>query len=120
MNSIEQLFRRLRTTPQGSPGRRAFLPFLTAGAKDSDTPAVFVDASWLGFHDTEGEALFDADGKPAPVLQRALEFLRQFDFEQQRTRQFCQRLLELDVLKDMTLNATLPSGETIAGAITAC
>jgi len=88
-------------------------PFLTAGAKDSDTPAVFVDASWPGFHDTDGEPLFDADGKPAPALQRALEFLRQFDFEQQRTRQFCQRLLELDVLKDMTLNATLPSGETL-------
>ncbi|MFL6662996.1 MAG: SapC family protein [Rhizobacter sp.] len=88
-------------------------PFLTAGATDSDTPAVFVDASWPGFHDTDGEPLFDAGGKPAPALQRALEFLRQFDFEQQRTRQFCQRLLELDVLKDMTMNATLPSGETL-------
>src|SRR4051812_21279335 len=36
MNTIEQLFRRLRASPQGSPRRRAFLPFLTAGDPDVD------------------------------------------------------------------------------------
>ncbi|WP_280151225.1 SapC family protein [Piscinibacter sp. XHJ-5] len=87
-------------------------PFLTAGVQDSESSsAVFVDAAWSGFNDTEGEPLFDADGKPAPVLQRSIEFLRSFDQEQQRTRQFCLRLLELDVLKEMAANATLPDGE---------
>jgi hypothetical protein len=80
---------------------------------DADTGAVFVDASWPGFNDSEGEPLFDAEGKPTPVLQRALDFLQQFDIEQKRTRQFCQRVLELDLLKDMTLDATLPSGENV-------
>jgi hypothetical protein len=86
-------------------------PFLTAGAQGSDKPAVFVDASWPGFNDTEGEPLFEADGKPAPALQRAIEFLQNFDQEQQRTRLFCTRLLELDVLKEMAANATTPGGE---------
>ena len=43
----------------------------------------------------EGEPLFDADGGPAPALQRALSFLERFEAEAQRTRQFCARLLEL-------------------------
>lgn len=88
-------------------------PFLTAGMPDSDKAAVFVDASWPGIGDTEGEPLYDDEGKPTPVLQRAMEFLQQFDIEQQRTRQFCLRLLELDVLKEMTLSATLPNDETL-------
>jgi hypothetical protein len=88
-------------------------PFLTAGSPGSDEHAVFVDASWPGFDDGDGEPLFDAEGKPTPALQRALDFLRQFDIEQQRTRQFCQRLIELDLLKDMTLNATLPTGDVV-------
>jgi hypothetical protein len=88
-------------------------PFLTARAQGSDTPAVFVDTSWSGFSDSDGEALFDADGKPAPALQRAMEFLQQFDLEQQRTRQFCARLLELGVLKEMSADAVLPNGESL-------
>jgi hypothetical protein len=88
-------------------------PFLTAGLAESDKAAVFVDVSWPGFSDTEGEPLYDAEGKPTPVLQRAIEFLQQFDLEQQRTRQFCLKVLELDVLKDMTLTATLPNGQEL-------
>jgi hypothetical protein len=86
-------------------------PFLTAGLQDGQTHAVFVDAGWSGFNDTEGDPLFEADGKPAPVLQRAIEFMQKFDVEQQRTRQFCTRVLELDVLKEMSANATIPGGD---------
>jgi hypothetical protein len=95
-------------------------PFLTAGMPDSDQAAVFVDAAWPGIGDAEGEPLYDDEGKPTPVLQRALEFLQQFDIEQQRTRQFCLRLLELDVLKEMSLTATLPNNDnlTVNGFLT--
>jgi hypothetical protein len=88
-------------------------PFLTAGMPESDKAAVFVDASWPGFSDTDGEPLYAADGQPTPVLQRAIEFLQHFDMEQQRTRQFCLKVLELDVLKDMTLSATLHNGQEL-------
>ena len=76
-------------------------PFLTAGVQGSAAPGVFVDAAWKGFSDTEGEALFDADGKPTEVLANAVQFLQRFDEEQQRTRLFCSRILELDLLKEM-------------------
>jgi hypothetical protein len=88
-------------------------PFLTAGAQAGEAPVVFVDVSWDGFNDTEGEPLFYADGKPAPTLQRSLEFLRHFDAEQQRTRAFCARVLELDLLKEVAADATLPGGENL-------
>jgi hypothetical protein len=88
-------------------------PFLTAGIKGSDQPGVFVDAAWSGFSDDEGEALFDEHGKPTEVLQKILDFLQRFEDEQQRTRMFCQRLVEIDVLKEMQADATMPDGQSV-------
>ncbi len=88
-------------------------PLLTAGVQGSEAPAVFVDASWPGFNDAEGEPLFGADGAPSAALKRAIDFLQQFDQEQQRTRQFCARVIELDLLKEVTFEASLPNGETL-------
>lgn len=88
-------------------------PFLTAGVQGASAPAVFVDASWSGFSDTEGEPLFDDQGQPTALLKGAIEFLQRFDAEQQRTRAFCTRLVELDLLKEMAADATLPNGETL-------
>ncbi len=58
-------------------------PFLTAMVQGATAPApaVFVDASWSGFSDTQGEPLFASVGKPAEALTRAIEFLRRFDEE---------------------------------------
>jgi len=88
-------------------------PFLTAGVQGSSSPGVFVDAAWSGFSDTEGDPLFDAEGKPTPKLASAIEFLQRFDEEQQRTRMFCTRIVELELLKEMQADATLPSGESL-------
>lgn len=109
----------LRVTADGRWDARyvpAFIrrfPFLTAGVKGSDAPGVFVDTSWSGFNDSEGEAMFDAEGQPTEALKRSIGFLQRFEDEQQRTRMFCQRLIELDVLKEMQADATLPSGENL-------
>jgi hypothetical protein len=89
-------------------------PFLTANLKGAATPGVLIDLAWPGFSDTEGEPLFDADGKPAPALQRAISFLEMFEQEAQRTRAFCARLVELDLLKPMKADATLPSGQKMS------
>jgi len=88
-------------------------PFLTAGVQGMDTPGVFVDASWPGFSDTEGEPLFDAEGKPTAVLQGMIDFLYRFDAEMQRTRLFCERVVGLDLLKEMQADATMPNGENV-------
>jgi hypothetical protein len=88
-------------------------PFLTAPVQGLPDAGVFVDAAYPGFSDTEGDPLFDAEGKPTPGLERAITFLTQFDEEQQRTRLFCKRVVELDLLKEMQADATLPSGEKL-------
>ena len=89
-------------------------PFSTGAVAGGDAPGVFVHENWPGFNTTEGEALFESDGTAAPALKRAIEFLERFDTEEQRTRAFCARLAELDVLKGMKADATLPNGETLS------
>lgn len=85
-------------------------PFLTANLRGATSPGVLIDRAWSGFSETEGEPLFDADDKPAAALQRAIRFLEMFETEAQRTRLFCARLGELELLKEMKADATLPDG----------
>ena len=87
-------------------------PFLTANLRNADVPGpgVMIDTAWSGVSTTEGEPLFGADDKPAPALQRAMEFLERFEIEAQRTRNFCARLVEFDLLREMQADATLPDG----------
>jgi hypothetical protein len=89
-------------------------PFLTAHLRNAGATGVMIDRAWSGFSETEGEMLFEPDDKPAPALQRAMEFLQMFEAEAQRTRAFCARLVELDLLKEMKADATLPGGATLS------
>jgi hypothetical protein len=88
-------------------------PFLTATLRQAGATGVMIDRAWSGFSETDGEALFDAADKPSPALQRAMEFLQMFETEAQRTRAFCARIVELDLLKEMKADATLPGGATL-------
>ena len=91
-------------------------PFWTtdlAGAPP-ESPGVMIDTGWSGWSDTVGDAVFDADGKPTPTLERALDFMRQFELEVQRTSQFCELLVEHDLLREMSADAKLPDGSAIA------
>jgi hypothetical protein len=88
-------------------------PFLTAGVSGSDQPGVFIDTAWSGFNEQEGEPLFDEQGAPTETLQRVLGFLQRFDDEQRRTRMFCERVVELDLLKEMHADATMPDGQSV-------
>jgi hypothetical protein len=88
-------------------------PFLSAPVPGLDRPGVFIDTAWAGFDEAEGQPLFEADGSPAPGLRNAIEFLERFDAESDRTRQFCERLLDLGILKDMRADAQLPGGRQV-------
>lgn len=89
-------------------------PFLTATLRQAGATGVMIDRAWSGFTETEGEPLFEADDKPAPALKRAMEFLEMFETEAQRTRMFCNRLLDLDLLREMKADATLPDGVNLS------
>lgn len=89
-------------------------PFLGANVRGTEKVGVLIDMAWSGISTRGGEPLFLEGDQPAPALERAVEFLRLFEVEAQRTRHFCQRLQELALLRPMQVDATLPSGQHMA------
>ncbi|MDR2196273.1 MAG: SapC family protein, partial [Gallionellaceae bacterium] len=47
---------------------------------------------------TEGEPLFDEEGKETKLLESSVEFLRWFHAQMERSREFTKRLAELELL----------------------
>ncbi|MFO6420079.1 SapC family protein [Hylemonella sp. W303a] len=58
---------------------------------------VCIDEKSRAFSETEGELLFTEDGH-APALDSALAFMRGFDTEMRRTREFCDGLAQKGLL----------------------
>lgn len=74
---------------------------------------VCFDESWSGFSQTEGEALFESDGKPTDFLKRIQTQLEDFEMEVERTRLAGAKLMEKGLLRDMRFDATLPDGSKL-------
>lgn len=70
---------------------------------------VCIDEAYPGLGSEAGEPLFDEDGKETPVLQRSLDLLLDLQGQMRRTRDFVERLQQLNLLKEMTLQV-LPEG----------
>lgn len=82
--------------------------------QNSDQLAVCFDADWEGFNEAEGNELFTEAGEPTEFLLGAKTFLENFEQEVERTRQACEKLMELELLEDMRFDATLGNGEKLA------
>jgi SapC len=80
--------------------------------------AVLIDAAFEGFNDTEGDLLVQDDGEAAPFLKEMIGFLDAFEAEVERTRLFCGKVLELDLLKPVQIDVDLPGGAKLnAGGV---
>jgi hypothetical protein len=92
-----------------------------AGRIDEQRFAICVDTAWpgAGEHNT-GQVLFDAAGQPSEFLKTMQKHLEVLEGEIQATRRVGARLLELDLLRDMRFDATLPDGRqhTVDGFLT--
>ena len=101
---------------QGGAWRAEYMPAVLRlypfciGRIDAERFAICVDMSWPGVGQPEGARLFDADGKQTELLNSVQKQMETLEGEVQRTRLVCQRLLELDLLRDMRFDATLPDG----------
>lgn len=84
-------------------------PFVLAQL-DGGQLGVCIDAAYPGINETEGEALFDGEGRNTPFLQSALDFVSRYQAEYQRTEIFCQRLVDLQLLREMNAKADLVDG----------
>lgn len=99
---------------EGTRWKARYLPaFVRRYPFVSGSTGPMIDGAWSGLSPLEGEPLYDAQGRPTAALDEALAFLGRFDAEARRTRAFCARLLELDLLQPMQADATLPDGQRL-------
>lgn len=81
---------------------------------DAGSYALCVDARSGALSADEGERLFNDEGEPTPFLDEIRKFVEQIESEAERTRLVGRRLLELDLLRAMRFDATLPDGKQIS------
>jgi hypothetical protein len=86
-------------------------PFVIASSNDGQTFTLCIDDVFAGCNrEGRGERLFDADGERTQYLVTVLNFVKEYQAQFQRTRTFCARLKELDLLEPMQAQFTLPDG----------
>jgi len=86
-------------------------PFVLASGADENQQVVCIDESFSGFNNKDGEALFEKDGEPAPLLKKALEFLEEYQKQYLRTSQFVKRLRDNDLLQSLNAKIDLVDGQ---------
>jgi len=84
------------------------------GRLDAERFAICFDAAWSGLSGTEGERLFTTEGEQSPFLQSMKEHLELLEGQTQQTRVMGRRLRELDLLREMRFDATLPDGSKLS------
>jgi SapC len=84
------------------------------GRIDAERFAVCFDAAWSGVGGSEGQRLFDDQGDPTPFLTEVRAQMETLEAEIQRTRAMCRRLRDLDLLREMRFDATLPDGSKLS------
>lgn len=86
-------------------------PFVLAGGEDDKTLTLCLDEEFEGCNqDGHGERLFDAGGEQTTYLRNVLGFVQSYQADFRRTRTFCDRLKELDLLEPMQARFRLPEG----------
>jgi hypothetical protein len=90
-------------------------PFVFSSSNDGETFTLCVDEAFAGFNrEGRGQALFSDDGKPTPYVDSVLKFLQEYQAQFQRTRTFCDRLREFDLLEPMQAKMALDTGEQLS------
>ena len=81
---------------------------------DAQNYVVVIDGKADALSATQGEALFNDQGEPTPMLEERRKFLEQLENEAQRTRLLGRSLLDLELLQPMRFEATLPDGKQLS------
>lgn len=87
-------------------------PFVFSTPNEEGKSSLCIDEEFSGCNqEGRGERLFDSQGEQTQYLQNILGFLQQYQAHFQRTRIFCQRLKEYNLLEHARARLTPPSGE---------
>lgn len=86
-------------------------PFVFSTDPENQNFILNIDEGFEGCnHEGRGERLFDADGNQTVYLQNILRFLQEYQGQFRRTEAYCQRLMDLNLLKPMQAQFNLPGG----------
>ncbi len=88
-------------------------PFVPSLTEKENELIICIDEGFSGFNDPEGELIFTEDGKPAPLFDNAIELLKDYHVQNQRTELFCKTMKELRLFKPLTANLTIQGGQDI-------
>jgi hypothetical protein len=77
---------------------------------DDKNLALCIDEDNDHVSETEGAPLFTEDGKPTDILEKAIEFMKQFQTNHTHTIAICQELDRLEMFQDLKARVQLPSG----------
>lgn len=102
-----------RWTANYAPAYVRRYPFMMAHIDDQGNMALCIDEQWAGFSETEGQALFAADGQATEFLVNAKNFVESYERETERTRAACHELVELGILQDMRFESTNEAGNKV-------
>jgi hypothetical protein len=90
-------------------------PFVFSTSEDKKTLTLCIDESHPGINrEGRGQRLFGEDAKPTEYTQNVLKFLQDYQLQFERSKQFGQRLKELDLLVPMQATVTTPDGKTLS------
>ena len=90
-------------------------PFVFSTTDDGKTFMLCVDEAFPGFNrEARGQRLFADDGKPSAYVDNVLKFLQEFQAQFSRTRAFCRKVKELDLLEPMQAQISTDSGERLS------
>ena len=90
-------------------------PFVFASDDEGSKLTLCIDEAFEGFSESvDGERLFDDKGERTEYLDKVLGFLQEYQRHFLRTRAFCQRLGELDLLEPMQARVGLPGGDQLS------
>ena len=88
-------------------------PFVFAQSEDGKTLTLCVDEDFDGCNrDGRGERLFDSERERTGYLEQVLRFQQAFEAQNRRTRAFCDKLKELELLEPIQAQIRPPSGES--------
>lgn len=91
-------------------------PFILASQNRGESFAVCIDETFAGFNTERGEPLFLEDGSESPFLSKAIGFLKEYQQQHERTREFSENLRALNLLEPMQANVSLNSGRRFSMA----
>lgn len=87
-------------------------PFVFSSSNEGKTLTLCIDEAFAGFNrEGRGQRLFDDASKPTEFTNNVLKFVQEYQRQFERTKAFCGKLMELDLLEPMQAQVALASGE---------